>query len=52
MTQIATAPDFTAIKTKQQVAWGSGDYAKNGATLQIVGENLAEAVAAQIAKGA
>lgn len=47
MTQIATAPDFTAIKTKQQVAWGSGDYAKIGATLQIVGENLAEAVQAR-----
>ncbi|MEM8840856.1 MAG: SAM-dependent methyltransferase, partial [Pseudomonadota bacterium] len=38
------APDFAAIKTKQRVAWGSGDYAIVGVTLQIVGENLAEAV--------
>jgi ubiquinone/menaquinone biosynthesis C-methylase UbiE len=36
--------DFTAIKTKQQVTWGSGDYALIGTTLQIVGESLAEAV--------
>jgi SAM-dependent methyltransferase len=39
----ATAPDFEAIKTKQQAAWGSGDYALIGSTLNIVGEELAEA---------
>jgi ubiquinone/menaquinone biosynthesis C-methylase UbiE len=39
----ATAPDFAAIKTRQQGAWASGDYAVIGTTLQIVGENLAEA---------
>jgi ubiquinone/menaquinone biosynthesis C-methylase UbiE len=38
------APDLTAIKTKQQAAWSSGDYAVVGATLQIVGENLCEAM--------
>jgi ubiquinone/menaquinone biosynthesis C-methylase UbiE len=32
------------IKRKQQVAWGSGDYAIIGTTLQIVGEHLCEAV--------
>jgi SAM-dependent methyltransferase len=32
------------IKSKQQVMWGSGDYAVIGATLTIVGELLAEAV--------
>jgi len=37
-------PDYTAIKTKQNAAWSSGDYAKIGATLQIVGEDLAESM--------
>jgi len=37
-------PDLKAIKTKQQAAWSSGDYAVIGATLQIVGEQLAEAM--------
>jgi len=36
-------PDFTAIKQRQQATWSSGDYAVVGTTLQIVGENLAEA---------
>jgi ubiquinone/menaquinone biosynthesis C-methylase UbiE len=38
------APDLKAIKTKQQVTWSSGDYAVVGTTLQIVGEQLAEAM--------
>jgi SAM-dependent methyltransferase len=37
------APDYAAIKAKQQTAWGSGDYAVIGSTLNIVGEQLAEA---------
>jgi len=37
-------PDYAAIKTKQNAAWASGDYARIGTTLQIVGENLAEAM--------
>jgi ubiquinone/menaquinone biosynthesis C-methylase UbiE len=36
--------DLTAIKGRQQVAWGSGDYAMIGVRLQIVGESLCEAV--------
>jgi ubiquinone/menaquinone biosynthesis C-methylase UbiE len=36
--------DFAAIKGRQQAAWGSGDYAIVGTTLQIVGEMLCEAV--------
>jgi ubiquinone/menaquinone biosynthesis C-methylase UbiE len=40
----APTVDLTAIKTRQQVAWGSGDYAIIGTTLQIVGEQLCEAV--------
>jgi ubiquinone/menaquinone biosynthesis C-methylase UbiE len=38
------APDFAAIKTRQQTTWSSGDYAVVGTTLQIVGEELAEAM--------
>ena len=40
---MTTPLDFTALKTRQQTAWGSGDYAVIGTTLQIVGEQLAEA---------
>jgi len=40
----APMPDLTAVKARQQAAWGSGDYAIIGATLQIVGEMLCEAV--------
>lgn len=36
--------DYTAIKTKQQSMWGSGDYAVLGTTLQLSGELLCEAV--------
>jgi ubiquinone/menaquinone biosynthesis C-methylase UbiE len=39
----AAAPDFAAIKARQQAAWASGDFAVIGVTLQIVGETLAEA---------
>lgn len=38
-----TAIDFSAVKARQQSAWASGDYAVVGTTLQIVGEQLAEA---------
>src|ERR1700716_3480667 len=36
--------DLSTIKGRQQLAWGSGDYAVVGTTLQIVGEMLCEAV--------
>jgi len=39
----APAIDLKALKTRQQAAWASGDYAVIGTTLQIVGEQLAEA---------
>lgn len=42
--QTPTQPDFSAIKAKQNAAWSSGDYAVVGTTLQIVGEQLAEAL--------
>lgn len=41
--QTAT-PDFTALKTRQQAAWSSGNYAIVGTTLQIVGEQLCESL--------
>jgi ubiquinone/menaquinone biosynthesis C-methylase UbiE len=36
--------DFAMVKGRQQAAWSSGNYAVVGTTLQIVGENLCEAV--------
>ena len=44
ITPAAPASDLAAVKTKQQAAWSSGDYALIGATLQIVGESLCEAL--------
>lgn len=43
-TNTVAAPDYQAIKTKQNAAWSSGDYGKIGVTLQVVGEELAEAL--------
>jgi hypothetical protein len=40
----STTPDLAAVKTRQQAAWSSGDYAVVGTTLQIVGEELCEAL--------
>ncbi|MGQ0699172.1 MAG: class I SAM-dependent methyltransferase [Panacagrimonas sp.] len=37
-------PDLPGLKTRQQAAWSSGDYAVVGTTLQIVGETLCEAL--------
>jgi ubiquinone/menaquinone biosynthesis C-methylase UbiE len=37
-------PDLGSIKSRQQGAWASGDYAVVGTTLQIVGETLCEAL--------
>src|SRR5262245_29698374 len=39
-----TQPDLDTVKTRQQGAWSSGDYAVVGTTLQIVGEQLCEAL--------
>ena len=35
---------LTAVKTRQQAAWSTGNYAVVGTTLQIVGESLCEAL--------
>jgi ubiquinone/menaquinone biosynthesis C-methylase UbiE len=40
----AAPPDLKALKTRQQGAWSAGDYALIGTTLQIVGEELCEAL--------
>ena len=39
-----SAPDLATVKARQQAAWSSGNYAIVGATLQIVGETLCEAM--------
>jgi SAM-dependent methyltransferase len=48
MTATATiqtsSPDLEALKARQHGAWSSGDYAIVGTTLQIVGEELCEAL--------
>jgi ubiquinone/menaquinone biosynthesis C-methylase UbiE len=36
--------DLQALKARQQIAWSSGNYAVVGSTLQIVGEDLCEAL--------
>jgi ubiquinone/menaquinone biosynthesis C-methylase UbiE len=36
--------ELAALKTRQQAAWSSGNYAVVGTTLQIVGEQLCEAL--------
>jgi SAM-dependent methyltransferase len=36
--------DFAAVKGRQQAAWSAGNYAVVGTTLQIVGEDLCEAL--------
>jgi SAM-dependent methyltransferase len=37
-------PDLEALKARQHGAWSSGDYAVIGTTLQLVGEQLCEAL--------
>src|SRR6195256_6455368 len=39
-----TNSGFAEIKSRQQKAWSTGNYAVVGTTLQIVGETLCEAV--------
>jgi ubiquinone/menaquinone biosynthesis C-methylase UbiE len=44
MTTTTTPPPAASIKVKQQAMWASGDFAVIGTTLQIVGEDLCEAI--------
>lgn len=41
---VSPAIDLAAVKTRQQAAWSTGNYAVVGTTLQIVGEDLCEAL--------
>jgi ubiquinone/menaquinone biosynthesis C-methylase UbiE len=41
---LSASVDFSAVKSRQQIAWSTGNYAVVGTTLQIVGENLCEAL--------
>lgn len=41
---LTVSPDLAVIKARQQAAWSSGNYAVVGTTLQIVGEELCEAL--------
>jgi len=43
-TSLSPAVDLAAVKNRQQMAWSTGNYAVVGTTLQIVGENLCEAL--------
>ena len=44
MSTTLTLDALSAVKEKQQATWASGNYATIGTTLQIMGENLCEAV--------
>ena len=44
LTNQGQAPNLSAIKDRQQKTWTSGDYARIGNTLVIIGELLCEAV--------
>jgi SAM-dependent methyltransferase len=48
MSAVISAPppatDLAAVKTRQRAAWSTGNYAVVGTTLQLVGENLCEAL--------
>ena len=44
MSETLTLDALTAIKEKQRATWSSGDYAVIGTTLQLMGEQLCEAV--------
>jgi ubiquinone/menaquinone biosynthesis C-methylase UbiE len=44
MTTTQTQPDLTVVKSRQQAAWSSGNYAVIGTTLVLTGELLCEAV--------
>src|SRR5262245_24717859 len=44
ITQSRSMPAFTPLKSRQQATWAAGDFAVIGTTLQIVGEDLCEAL--------
>ena len=42
--KVRAMPELSALKTRQQATWAAGDFAIIGTTLQIVGEDLCEAL--------
>ena len=44
MSETLTNEALRAVKEKQHATWSSGDYAMIGTTLQLMGEQLCEAV--------
>ena len=44
MSKTLTQDALTAVKEKQRATWSSGDYAVIGTTLQLMGEQLCEAI--------
>jgi ubiquinone/menaquinone biosynthesis C-methylase UbiE len=44
MADTIIVPDYAALKARQRDMWASGNYAVVGTTLQIVGEELCEAL--------
>ena len=44
MNETLSIDDLTAVKERQHATWSSGDYAVIGTTLQLMGEQLCEAV--------
>jgi hypothetical protein len=44
MTTTEATLDLTAVKSKQQATWSSGDDAVIGTTLQLTGELLCDAL--------
>lgn len=43
-TAVQPVPDLAGLKARQHGAWSTGDYAVVGSTLQLVGEQLCEAL--------
>ena len=43
-TPVSPSPELEALKVRQRATWSSGNYAVVGTTLQIVGEQLGEAL--------
>ncbi|KMZ12810.1 Methyltransferase type 11 [Candidatus Burkholderia humilis] len=44
VSSVSPSADLNAVKARQHAAWPTGNYAVVGTTLQIVGENLCEAL--------
>src|SRR6201988_3146776 len=44
MTAATPLPDLSGLKQRQRATWSTGNYAVVGTTLQIVGEQLCEAM--------